>query len=305
MSALVAAVAWMVLGGPRIVLDRVVATQRDVGGKTRLFRRISGTHEEFLFQRPHGVAWDGADLIVTDPAAHRVVRLGASGLSVSREGAVEDPVGVAVCRAGIVVTDARLGAVAVLDGELRRTRWLAEGLERPTGVACSGDEIFVVETAAHRVLVFDAAGTRKRSIGARGDGAGEFNYPTAIAIEGHSIVVGDTLNFRIQRIDAETGSAIDSFGRLGDAAGEMPRIKGIAVDSGQRVWISDAHLDAVAIYSIDGRFLGEFGHSGSAPGELSFPAGVAVSADGRIAVADSFNRRVQLFRLVAPGGGAP
>ncbi len=289
--------------GARIALQRVIATQRDTASPSRMVMALAtGRTDEPLFQRPYGIAWDGADLLVTDPAAHRVVRIGAKTTTTSPDGAVEDPVGIAVCGDSIAVTDARGGAVALLDHTLRRRRWLANALARPTGVACSAGEFFVVETAAHRVVVLDAAGIVQRTIGARGDGTGQFNFPTSIALAGQKLFVGDTLNFRIQQFDRATGVYLASFGSIGDSAGEMPRIKGIAVDAEQRIWVTDAHLDQITLYSIDGQFLSALGRTGQQPGELAFPAGIAISAEGLVAVADSLNRRLQVFRVA---GGSP
>jgi sugar lactone lactonase YvrE len=109
--------------------------------------------------------------------------------------------------------------------------------------------------------------------------------------------VGDTLNFRIQRISLSSGHALSAFGQLGDASGETPRIKGIAVDRDGNLWVSDALLDQVSLYNQSGEFLMGLGESGAGPGQLSFPAGVSAHSDGRMAVVDSLNRRVQVFRL--------
>jgi DNA-binding beta-propeller fold protein YncE len=209
-----------------------------------------------------------------------------------------------VCPPWIVVTDSRAGNVWLLDRDLQPVRRLAERLERPTGVACDERRIFVTETGRHRVLVIESSDpvgndrVSPRSFGGRGDDPREFNFPTAVALSEASVWVGDTLNFRVQRLDAKLGSFLGGFGALGDSPGEMPRIKGLAVDAAGHVWISDAHLDQVALYRPDGAFLMELGGSGSQAGEFSFPAGVAAHPDGRVAVVDSLNRRVQVFRLV-------
>jgi sugar lactone lactonase YvrE len=288
---------------PRVKLERVIATRDHISGQ-RLGRWFAGGKGEPLFERPYGVAWDGDDLLVTDPSAGRVLRLGAGGrVTRSADGLLVGPIGVAACSAGIVVADARSGKVALLDRDLELVSWMAEGLQRPTGVACLGDRIFVVETGAHQILILVTDGSRT-VLGQRGGGAGEYNYPAALSPAGdEALWVGDTLNFRLQQIAADSGEALASFGNLGDAAGETPRIKGIAVDAASQVWVSDAYLDAVVLYAADGTFLMEIGRPGPDPGELAFPAGIAAHPDGRVAVADSLNRRLQVFRLVQSNGG--
>ncbi len=316
---------------PRVVLESEIST-RPRSPLGTFFHRFSGKRSEPLFDRPYGVAWDGEDLLVTDPGGARVLRIDARGRSIrSQPGVFESPIGVAACAAGTFVSDSRLGKIALLDEELRLLRWVADGVARPTGVSCAGDRLFVVETTRHRVLVFepvddevdsagpsgsvaeagyaapageDASGSgrpvrRTRVLGARGEEPGEFNFPTVLGTGSGALWVGDTLNFRIQRFDMVSGRFEGAFGRLGDAAGEMPRIKGLAVDAEGRIWVSDAHLDQIALYDVDGEFLMSIGGSGGRPGEFSFPVGIAAHPDGRMAVVDSLNRRLQIFRLVS------
>jgi hypothetical protein len=270
-------------GEPHVRLERLLDTQRGGGP---------------LFGRPYGVAWQGEDLLVSDAAARRVVRITREGLvQRSPSDAAGAATEVAACPLGIVVTDSQGGRVALLGPDLKRVRWLAEGLQRPTGVACLGGEVFVAETGAHRILAF-GSGPEPRVLGGRGEGSGEFNFPTFLAADDTSLWVGDTLNFRVQRLDPRTGGTLAVFGRLGDSPGEMPRAKGIAVDAAGHLWMADAHLDQVSLYTLDGSLLMILGRKGSEPGDFSFPAGIAAHADGRVAVADSFNGRVQVFRVL-------
>ena len=145
-----------------------------------------------------------------------------------------------------------------------------------------------------------------RSVGRRGGGQGEFNFPTVVATTREALWVGDTLNFRLQRFALEGGGFLGAFGRLGDAPGEMPRLKGLAVDPGGNLWLSDAHLDQVALFRPDGAFLMALPGNGSPDGGFSFPAGIATHPDGRVAIVDSLNRRLQILRLVdtPKNGGA-
>ncbi len=293
-------------GDPRVELEEIIENRRDAGG---FWRRIAGAPAPAIFYRPYGAAWDGNALVVTDPGAGRVVRLDRLGrITTTAPDLVAGPIGVAVCPAGVVVSDSRRGEVLLLSRELKLIRRLAEGLHRPTGVACAGSAVFVAETGRHRILELAIAppltASAASSMGRRGDGKGEFNFPTALTVAGEDLWVGDTLNFRVQRL-AISGEFVTTFGALGDAPGEMPRIKGLAVDSMGQLWISDGQTDRISLYRSDGTFLMSFGASGSGDGEFSFPAGMAAHPDGRVAIVDSLNRRMAVYRLVerqAAGG---
>lgn len=283
---------------PRIRLQSVIDLQQSQGrAARRALNWLASKQTQSLFRRPYAVAWAGDDILVTDPDAGRVARISEKNrLTFSERGLFMNPIGIASCGPGIVVSDSATGKIALLDDDLRLTRWLAEDLARPTGVACSDGRIYVAETARHRLLVMEQDGDTVQ-LGKRGKGAGEFNFPTTIAIDGNELLVGDAMNFRIQRLDATTGRYIGEFGGLGDAPGEMPRIKGVAVDTIGHVWVSDGHLDRVSLYDRDGTLLLSIGDRGSEHGRFSFPAGVASHPDGRVAVSDSLNRRLQIMRL--------
>jgi len=263
----------------------------------------SGNSGSEMFQRPYGTAFDGNNLLVADPGAGTVLRISAAGRTTSASGFLLDaPVGIGVCPDGIVVSDPPAGSVLLLDKKLQLRRVMAENLLRPTGIACIGERVFVVETGAHRLLELLPGGPRVVT-GGRGLEEGRFNFPTALASDGKTLWVGDTLNGRVQQIDPDSGAVMSSFGKSGDAPGNMPRIKGIAVDTAGHIWVSDALLDQVALYDRGGSYLMSIGRRGSAPGEMNFPAGLAASGDGRVAVADSMNRRIQIFSPVETGGG--
>lgn len=284
---------------PRVRLVKIVERRRDADGHG-LRSLIGGDKDSPLFLRPYGVAWAEDDLLVSDPGAGVVLRLGAERkIQRSAEGLFAGPIGVAACPEGVVVTDSRAGKVALLDDRLRLVRWLAEGLVRPTGVACTDAGVYVVETGEHRLLRLTDDGYEVLA-GGRGEEAGRFNFPTALAADGDELWLGDTLNFRVLRLSAATGEVLGSFGALGDAAGETPRIKDVAVDAAGHLWISDGFLDSVAVFDRDGTFLMSLGRTGQGPGELSLPAGIAAHGDGRVVVADSINRRLQFFTLLEP-----
>lgn len=284
---------------PRVRLLRIIDL-RDArtGGAARVLRWLGGETAQPLFQRPYAVAWDGDDLLLTDPDLGRVARIAPGGrIALSPEGQLRHPIGIAVCPQGILVTDVTEGRLALLDHDLERVRWLADDLKRPTGVVCDSRGAFMAETAAHRIRVLDPGGAA-RALGRRGAAPGEFNFPATLALDGDRLLVGDTLNFRIQSIDPDSGKSLRQFGQLGDAPGETPRIKGVAVDAMGHIWATDAILDRVSLFNGDGAFLMSLGGTGSDPGQFSFPAGVAAHPDGRVVVSDSLNRRLQIFQLV-------
>jgi len=173
-------------------------------------------------------------------------------------------------------------------------------LDQPTGIAYSktNNEIWVVETYAHRIVVLDRDGKVKRYIGSRGTAPGQFNFPTHIWIdeEGTGYVV-DAMNFRIEIFDKE-GQFKFSFGQQGDATGYFAMPKGIATDSYGNIYVADALFHTIQIFDYKGNFLYNFGKQGRDKEEFWMPSGIYIDDKDYIYVADSYNSRVQIFHLI-------
>jgi DNA-binding beta-propeller fold protein YncE len=181
--------------------------------------------------------------------------------------------------------------------------------KRSTGIAVDSrrDRLYVVDTLAMRVVIMTLEGKVVGRFGQRGDGPGEFNYPTYIAVAPDaSLWVTDSLNFRVQHFDPE-GKFLSAFGNAGSGPGDFDKAKGIAVDGQGRVYVVEGLNDRVQVYDTEGRLLFVFGSTGAGAGEFYLPTAIALDSENRIYVADGFNRRVQMFRLrpegIAPGGG--
>ena len=87
--------------------------------------------------------------------------------------------------------------------------------------------------------------------------------------------------------------------------GEFSGMDGVAFNpDGRLVLVTDGPADRVQILRTDGRHAGQFGGEGGGSGQFRTPDGVAFLPNGTAAVADAVNRRVQMFNIMADGGGA-
>ncbi|MCF6364771.1 MAG: 6-bladed beta-propeller [Bacteroidales bacterium] len=201
----------------------------------------------------------------------------------------------------ILFTDSYLNSVFLLKENNNISKFnIKDTLIQPTGVAYSKitKEIWVVETAAHRISAYNKQGELIRKIGKRGGAPGEFNYPTFIWIDKLGIIyVVDSLNFRIQIFD-KTGKLISVFGKHGDGSGFFARPKGIAVDSEGNIYVADALFHVIQIFDKKGGFLYSFGSQGRGDNQLWMPAGIFIDKNDIIYVADSYNSRIQIFKFI-------
>lgn len=206
---------------------------------------------------------------------------------------------------GVYVADAELGIVARLDRNGKSIGSIGKGeLQRPVGLAfdAATRQLYVADTRAHNIKVFDAAGRLLRTLGQHGENPGEFNYPTYLALAKGELYVADTMNARVQVLEAETGLPKRVIGERGLHVGNLVRPKGVAVDNEGNIYVVESYHDHLLVFNHDGEFLMPIGGTGRDAGNFYLPSGVWIDARNRVFVADMFNGRVPLFQFL--GGEA-
>jgi len=192
---------------------------------------------------PIGVALDRAgNRYVTDTVREQVLIFSPKGELLAAVGAKDEmkPCGIALRGDRFYVTDLKNHCVRAYDLKTRQLLFTtskdeadAHGkLFSPTNVAVDRDgRIYVSDTGAFTVKVYDAEGKFLRMIGERGLEAGRFALPKGIAVdrEGRTYVV-DAATGLAQVFDAE-GKLLMFFGDpKAGGAGAMYLPAGIAVD---------------------------------------------------------------------------
>lgn len=293
------------------------AAQTEVNSIGGLLRRLAalviGEQVPVVLQRPQSGTVDAAGRIlitdasrqavfVFDPAAGELLLWDkADGLT-----SFVSPNGIAIGAQGqVLVADPQLGIVARLDSRGNPGRAIGRGvLKRPTGLAYDSlhKHIFVADTYAHDIKVFDDEGTLLKVIGRQGDGAGEFNYPTFLAFARGELYVADTMNSRIQ-VFADGGDRWRlSFGSRGLYVGNLVRPKGVTVDSDGNIYVVESYYDHLLVFNGGGEFLMAIGGMGQETGNFYLPAGAWADSRNRIYVSDMFNGRVMVFQYLETGG---
>ncbi|MES2149411.1 MAG: 6-bladed beta-propeller [Pseudomonadota bacterium] len=272
---------------------------------------VGGEDEKLTLKRPQSGMVDAQGrVLVTDVANHAVMvfdqlagKLLVWGQADARLRFVT-PIGIAAGAGGcVLVADAELGRVFRLDRDGKPLGSFGAGiLVRPTGVArdAARARIYVSDTHAHDLKVFGDDGQLIEVIGKRGEGEGEFNFPTHLAFGADRLLVADTMNARIGLFDAQ-GKPAGTLGRRGLFIGNLTRPKGVAIDGAGKLYVIESYYDSLLVFDGGGQFLMPIGGSGKEVGQFYLPAGVWTDAQGRIYVADMFNGRVVIFQSL---GGA-
>jgi len=289
------------------------------GTAVRFLRWLAGvdadTQRPVVLQRPAAVVSDERGRIFVSDTSRQAVfvfdeKAGALSVWEQADGLIRflAPAGLALdAERGLLVADAELGVVVRLDAGGTPRLPIGRGvLKRPTGVArdAARGRIYVADTYAHDIKVFDDAGNLLQVLGRRGTADGEFNYPTYLALANDRLFVTDSLNSRVQALDLGTASTVAQIGTRGLYVGNLVRPKGVAVDGEGNVYVVESFYDTLLVYAAGGEFLMPIGGTGTGTGRFYLPAGVWVDSRNRVFVADMFNGRVVVFQFLG-GGDAP
>ena len=296
----------------RIAYVKSFTSPADLGISKGFFERIvdfiiGGTDAHLV--RPMAVlATEDGKIYVADPGSKAVHRFDTTNgehkliLAKNKQPFIS-PTGLAVGAKGeIYITDSALARIYVLQPgtDMASTLGLKITPDQPTNITIDqkSQRLYVVDSARHHIKVYDHSGSLIKTIGQRGTGDGEFNFPSMIWLDqkGH-LLVSDALNFRVQIFDLD-GRFIRKFGRHGDGTGDMSRPKGVAADTYGHIYVADALFHSIQVFNNSGEFLLNIGRQGNAAGEFLLPTGIYVSHDNMIYVADSHNSRIQMFRYI-------
>lgn len=192
-----------------------------------------------------------------------------------------------------VVPDDKDGALRrLVTGESRR----GEGLSKPYGVAVRNGRVYVGDTVARHVVLFDLNRNIHKQIGAEEPGALRMPFGMDLDEAGNLYVIDGSAK-RIHVYDPN-----GKFLRIMGEDIKWSRPVGIAVDSARkRLYVVDAggvDKEEHRVRTLDlesGKLLFEIGKRGNGPGELNLPRDAAVGPDGMLYVVDGGNFRIQMY----------
>ncbi len=158
------------------------------------------------------------------------------------------------------------------------------------GVCVCTGEVFVADTKAKSILVFNGQGDKLRVYGGPSDPE-RFGEPMGIACQGDRIVLVDRERAEVSILTLDGGVVKKIAGAPG---APFLKPKGVTVGPGGRIFVVDSG-SRVFVFDREGNYLHRFGSQGSGPGQLDGAESIAVDAQGRIVVADEGNFRLSVF----------
>ena len=290
-----------------------IEESKSVGTKIAdFFKMLAGIRAQnptpVVLQRPQsGTIDEQGRILITDISRHGVmvfdVQRGelSEWLQATPNIGFVTPIGVTLGPNGTVfVTDSELKYVVQLDETGKPIKQFGGDLfKRPTGIARDPKKgrIYVADTQAHDIKVFDDNGEFIDVIGQRGTNIGEFNGPTHLSFANGNLYITDTFNTRVQ-ILTDSGDFKREFGKRGLFLGNFVRPKGITTDSDGNIYVIESFHDHLLVYNSNGEFLLPIGGTGGEAGQFYLPSGIWSDKKDRIYIADMFNGRVVILQYL-------
>ena len=164
----------------------------------------------------------------------------------------------------------------------------SDHFNHPDGVSVSpAGQVYISDSANHRVTVHDEEGTFRFAFGSKGSGP-QFGYPLDVAVGSDGLVyVTNEWNSRICVWSKEGMLQRDFKSKYAPTC--------IAATGDNHLLITSWDSNTVMVYTLGGQLVHEFGGRGSDPGRFVRPYGICVDDSGAVYVADYGNRRVQVF----------
>lgn len=269
---------------------------------------LGGKNSWLSFSRPFDVTGDNHGKIYVTDAAQGVFVINENTSEFTKLECkkctfkMNNPRGIAADTARIYVGLPDLGQVVVLSpaGELLDTIGRRGSLPNPLDIVLDTvrHRVFVVDNRLHQVKVFTEHGDSLFSIGTRGVGDGEFNFPQSVAIDRFgTIYVVDAFNFRVEIFDS-AGTFVRSFGKQGDLWGDFAMPKGIAVTADTNIYLLDGQHHHFQIFNNRGELLLFVGKYSARNDGFINPVSMFIDNRNRIYVTDQLNARVQIFQIL-------
>lgn len=281
----------------------------------RVIQEITGNN--LRYKEPRGISITPAGtLLVTDFRNYRIQEVSLSG-QVLREsgqsgkepGQFNDPTcAVMDAHGNLYVTDTWNQRIQqrTANGE-----WIGEWAQfsqfsAPRGIAVDSERnrVYVANTSAHNIVVFDMQGQHLMTWGAKGNGRDQFHDPIgmAVGLQGN-LYIADTGNRRIKVVSPE-GETLRII-TVEEWSASAFQEAYLAIGPNETIYVTLPLSNAIQVYQLQDATILRL-ESDAQGQQLSNPTGIAVDATGHIFVSDTGRHRlVKYAPLQVPSSSQP
>jgi streptogramin lyase len=206
---------------------------------------------------------------------------------------------------------------------------------KPYGMAVTPGKIFVCDTSASAIKIFDldkkfvttfgtqkigklvqplniavdADGTRyiadvgtgkimvydANNLFVKALGNTEKMKPTDVVVSKGNLYITDIMNSQIVIMNPKTGAEISRFSQAGTGSADLFKATNLSADKDGNILVGDTIGGKVSVFSENGKFIRAVGSLGDTIGQFARPKGVAVDHENRLYAIDAAFENVQIF----------
>jgi tripartite motif-containing protein 71 len=155
--------------------------------------------------------------------------------------------------------------------------------------------VFALDAGNGRVIVIQTDGSIS-SWGAIGDGDGQLDHPSGLAVNRQTVVVADAGNARVVEFDRD-GTWLDTL-PVTDWEDASSAEADVAISDGGTIWASSPGTNSIVVFGPDGTELGSLLPSGA--DQLDQPSGLALQPGGDLFVSNLGSNRITLLTHTNP-----
>ena len=153
----------------------------------------------------------------------------------------------------------------------------------PWGVTVNNKQVYVADSGNYRISIFTLEGQLIRTIGSRGSGPGQFDYPSAVAISPDGdMYVTDSKNDRVQ-VFSPKGVFRREFGKR-----QIGFPRDVLITADGHVLVADTGNNRVVVFNTTGQVIHSFQVG-------SQPFGLAIDHNGDLLVTLCNDKQVAIF----------
>ena len=154
----------------------------------------------------------------------------------------------------------------------------------------SKDQLYIVDKANQRILLFDSSLKFEREILVKESrGLKDVKVDEMVRIYALSAIDGSICVYNDQ------GNLLLRFGSRGADKGEFDFPTSLAIDRKGLIYVADQHKNQVLVFNNKGRFLYAFSQLGWREGRLHRPSFIYINSSDRIFIVDRANTRISVF----------
>ena len=209
-------------------------------------------------QVPKGIVFRNSGHIFVGDNSGRILIIDGRGECVGSFGGLgslddmlNDPLGLSVDSDGnVIVADKGSSLIKIFspDGKFLMKIGGQGTLKSPVHCIQYDKYLIVSDNGEHCIKVFDRNGNFQYMFGKKGEGEGEFNSPSCMAVNksGH-LMVCDECNHRVQIFELN-GKFIGKFGTNGSNLGEFKNPESLVILGNNRIAVSDFHNHRIQLF---------------------------------------------------------